>query len=56
MSSRTRPPSGGTANAVGSIVAPEDVRASFVPWPAAVGPCVFETIDSHAPRGIMEAR
>ena len=56
MSSRTRPTEGGTANAVGASAAPEDVRASFVPWPATVGPCVFETIDGHAPRGIMEAR
>jgi len=66
VSSRIRPPSGGTANTLGPIVVPEDVGASFNVRLAAVGAGVFETINGHpsrwfmsgsvSPRGIMEAR
>ena len=52
MSSPTYPSSGGTANTLGPIAAPEDVGASFVLWLAAVGAVVFESIDGHASRGL----
>ena len=52
MSSRTHSPSGGTANTGAPVAAPEDVRASFVPWLAALGADAFETIDCHASQGL----
>jgi hypothetical protein len=66
MSSRTRPPSGVTANTLGAVATPEDVGASSHVRLAAVGAGVFESIDGHpsqwfvsgsmTPRGIIEAR
>ena len=44
MSSATQSPAGGEAAVVGPVTAPNDVRASFVLWLAAVGAGVFETI------------
>jgi hypothetical protein len=44
MSSRTHSPAGGEVAVVGPVAAPNDVRASFVLWLAAVAAGVFETI------------
>src|SRR5829696_1310164 len=44
MSSGTHSPAGGEAAVVGAVAAPNDVRASFVLWLAAVAAGVFETI------------
>jgi hypothetical protein len=44
MSSGTHSPAGGEAAVVGPVAAPNDVRASFVLWLAAVAAGVFETI------------
>jgi hypothetical protein len=44
MNSRTHSPAGGKAAVVGPVGAPNDVRASFVLWLAAVAAGVFETI------------
>jgi hypothetical protein len=44
MNSGTQSPAGGKADMVGPVAAPNDVRASFVVWLAAVAAGVFETI------------
>ena len=44
MNSGTQSPAGGKAAMVGPVAAPNDVRASFVLWLAAVAAGVFETI------------
>src|ERR671913_485427 len=44
MSSGTQSPAGGEVAVVGPVAAPNDVRASFVLWLAAVAAGVFETI------------
>jgi hypothetical protein len=44
MSSGTHSPAGGEAAVVGPVGAPNEVRASFVLWLAAVAAGVFETI------------
>jgi len=44
MSSGTQSPAGGEVAVVGPVAVPNDVRASFVLWLAAVAAGVFETI------------
>jgi hypothetical protein len=44
MSSGTQSPAGGEVAVVGAVAAPNEVRASFVLWLAAVAAGVFETI------------
>ena len=53
MSSLTYSPSGGVANVVGPIAAPEDEGTSFVSWLAAVGAGrAFETIYGRGSQGL----
>jgi hypothetical protein len=44
MSSGTQSPAGGEVVVLGPVAAPNEVRASFVLWLAAVAAGVFETI------------